>query len=118
MGTLLASLEDASKIDFYYSFPYLDTFTVKLTVRDSALNEDFEIKTYDIDECPVCPPSGGAPSGPAIAEKYSDPIGEVTVTNVTAVDCDTCDIDIKAKKVDAIDFDDSYFHVKAKIKKK
>ena len=115
----MASLEDASKTDFYYAFPFLDTFTITLTVRDIALREDSETKTYVIDKCPECGTGfgGGAPSGPAMAEKYADQPGSVKVRRIKAVDIDSCDIKIKAMKVDAIDFDDAVFHIKAKPKK-
>lgn len=112
-------MEDASKIDFYYAFPFLDTFTIKLTIRDSSLREDSEIKTYVIDTCPDCGTGfgGGGPSGPAMAEKYADPPARVKVKRMKAIDLDACDIKIKTLKIDAIDFEDRFF-IKAKPKKR
>ena len=93
----MATLEDSGKIDFYYAFPFLDTFTISVTVRDSALNEDTEIKTYEVDECPICTGGGGAPSGPAMAEKYGDDPGKITLKRIRAYDVECPDIKITVK---------------------
>lgn len=117
-GNLLVTLEDVGKIDLYYAFPFLDTFTVRLLVRDSALNEDFEIKTYVIDTCPICVSGGGGPSIPTLAQKYADPPGNIYVTDITTIDLDACDIKVKAKKINALDFESPEFNVKVKLIKK
>ena len=99
---VIAVLEDTGKIDFIYAFPYLDVFTVKLTVTDSAMNSDSETKTYIVDECPVCTGGGGGPSVPTIAENYSDqPAGDIRVTGISYEDgdCDYFDSKIKVTKV-------------------
>ena len=64
----------------------MDTFYVKLTVQDSGLNSDSETKTYVYDEYPEClgGVGGGGPSVPTMAEKYDEPKGEVTVTNISS----------------------------------
>ena len=103
-------MEDVGEIDFYYAFPFLDTFTIKLIVRDSGLTEDSITKTYIVDECPICNQGGGGgPSGPAMAEKYADPPGEITVTGVTSEDCDECEIEIKTVNMSSEELDDPYF---------
>jgi hypothetical protein len=59
----------------------LDTFQVKLTVRDSVLNEDTETKEYVYDQYPDC--IGGGPSIPDISEGYGEKVGNVTVIGIT-----------------------------------
>ena len=116
---IIATLEDAGKIDFIYAFPYLDVFTVRLTVRDVALNEDVKIKTYIVDECPICTGGGGAPSGPAMAEKYGDQErGEISLVGISAEDMDECITVIKATKVYEADSDGVYSRVKATLREK
>ena len=89
-GTVISQLEDTGQVDFTFAFPYLDTFRVTLTVRDVGLNEDSETKEYVYDQFPDCVPGGGggAPSGPAMAEKYADekPAGKVTVTDISTAE--------------------------------
>jgi hypothetical protein len=114
---LLASLDDASKLDFVYAFPYLDTFTIKLTVRDSSLNEGSEIKTYVVDECPICTGGGGGPSVPTIAEQH-ETIREVHVTGMSMEDLEYCPGGIKAKKIKEVDFDANEFSVKVNLTRK
>jgi hypothetical protein len=71
----------------------LDTFRVTLTVTDSALRQDSETKEYVYDHYPSCVPTGGGggPAIPEIAEKYSEPAGEIKVIGVTASDEGTCE---------------------------
>ena len=109
-------MDDASKLNFVYAFPYLDTFTIKLTVRDSSLNEDSEIKTYVVDECPVCI-GGGGPSIPTISEQH-ETVREVHVTGMNTEDLEYCPTGIKAKKIKEIDFDADEFSVKVNLIKK
>jgi len=96
-NVLLASLESPGKADFVYAFPYLDTFTIRLTVLDSGLHNDTIVKTYVVDECPICTGGGGgAPSGPAMAEKYKDSPGKISVTGMKTKDLEYCPV-VKAK---------------------
>jgi hypothetical protein len=92
----LATLESASKANFVYAFPYLDTFKVKLTVRDSSLNEDSKIETYVVDECPVCIGGGGGPSIPTMVENHQAPPGKISVTGIEATDIEYCPV-VKAR---------------------
>lgn len=103
-GVVLGTLEGVGKIDFLFAFPFLDTFTVSLTVRDSALNEGTETKTYVVDECPYIP-RGGAPSGPAIAENYEDVPGKIILKGIKTSDLDECKISVKINKIFDSDID-------------
>lgn len=97
-GELLISLETPILSNLAYAFPYLDTFTIKLIVRDFLENEDIKIETYVIDECPVYP--SGGPSVPSLTEKYNQKVkGKIKVINITSKDLNICPIDIKVKKI-------------------
>jgi hypothetical protein len=116
VGNLLATLEDTGKIDFYYAFPFLDTFIIKLTVRDSGLNEDSVTKTYVVDECPVCVQGGGGgPSGPAMAERYKDSPGKITLIRVSSEDYEKCEMEIKTVNISSEELDDPYFPIKQNL---
>jgi len=90
---LIASFSDTGKADFVYAFPYLDTFRVSLTVTDATMATDSETKEYVYDHYPSCVPSGGGggPSVPEMAEKYTEPVGEIKVIGIAASDEGTCD---------------------------
>ena len=116
---LIASLEDSGKIDFVYAFPYLDVFTVKLTVRDSGLNEDSETKTYIVDECPICTGGGGGPSVPTIAENRAElQLGEIGLVGMSTEDIDICHTEISAIKVSELDSDGIHVKVTARLKER
>lgn len=93
---LLIYLETPSLSNLTYAFPYLDTFTVRLTARDSLLNQDIKTETYIVSECPAYP--DGAPSAPALAEKYKT-VRKISVKNISSKYLDECPIDIKVRKV-------------------
>ena len=119
LNELIATLEDSGKIDFTYAFPYLDVFTVKLTVRDSGINEDSETKTYIVDECPVCTGGGGGPSVPTIAENYADQkLGEIGLVSMSTEDIDICRTEISAIKVSEMDSDGVHVKVTARLKER
>jgi len=112
---LVAELEGVGPIDFIYAFPYLDVFTVKLTVYDGFGNQDSEIKTYIIDEYPCTDDCGGGPSIPQIVENRSKPKGEITLIDLTAVDVEKCQTVITAKKVYEADSDGKQIRIRTKI---
>jgi hypothetical protein len=93
---LLISLETASLSNFIYAFPYLDTFNIKLTVRDFLTNQDVKMETYIVDECPIYP--DGAPSIPAMTEK-NNVEGRISVIDMKTEYLEICPINIKARKV-------------------
>jgi hypothetical protein len=112
----LATYEDNGKVNFIYAFPYLDVFTIKLTVRDSALNEDSEIKTYIVDEYPIS--GGGAPPIHAMAENYQEPMGEIHLVDWHEEDAKFRRTIIKAKKVYEADSDGMIVIIKAELSEK
>ena len=93
---LLISLETASPSNFIYAFPYLDTFNIKLTVRDFLTNQDVKMETYIVDECPIYP--DGAPSIPAMTQKY-DVEGRISIVDMKTEYLDIYPINIRAQKV-------------------
>lgn len=120
-NTLVAELEGGGPIDFTYAFPYLDVFTIKLTVEDSATprNEDSETKTYIVDEYPCQGQGGGgAPPIQAIAENNQKPAGEITLVDITATDAKRCRTTIKAVKVYEADSDGKLIMITAKLSEK
>lgn len=96
-GNLLLTKEASKSVNFYYAFPYLDTFTVKLTTIDTGLNIESHTETYVFDECPECS-GGGGPSVPEMAERYDEPEKIVRVKKISSADSNECFEKIKLRK--------------------
>jgi hypothetical protein len=93
-NNVLGTLEGVGRIDFIFAFPFLDEFTITLTVKDSFLNENTEIKIFNVDECPYIL-SGGGPSIPELYENNKKS-GRIIVDKIKADDIDYCSV-VKAK---------------------
>ena len=104
-GDVIAHVEGPEYERFYYAFPYLGDFRVRLQVEDQYNTASYE-REYSITECPGSESSGGGGGGGSSPWIYQESKPEI-LPKITIIDINTDEItDKKILILDVIDVKD------------
>ncbi len=80
-GNKIAQLDSTADY-FVYAFPYVGTFTVRLTVTETCGSSCSIEKDYTLDVCPVTTGGGGGPSRSDWEQQYEEAKPDVRIIRV------------------------------------